>query len=116
MLNEIKKNPGKVKIGFSPGLGNDDQLSFVRAADMYGVDPFNIQYLQYESSEELIQALIRHEIDAASMTHQKLKHMKEAAASHLGLLLQTKGFPHIRMYRRGESRASRLYFPIGEVY
>ncbi|MDQ0926613.1 putative tricarboxylic transport membrane protein [Bacillus atrophaeus] len=73
LLRHIKQYPGEVKIGFAPGLGNDDQLSFVRAAEMYGIDPFDIQFYQYDSSEELIQGLIRHEIEAASMTASEAK-------------------------------------------
>ncbi|MEC1475890.1 tripartite tricarboxylate transporter substrate binding protein [Bacillus haynesii] len=102
LLNEIKKNPGKVKIGFSPGLGNDDQLSFVRAADMYGVDPFNIQYLQYESSEELIQALIRHEIDAASMTVSEAKTYERSGSITLGAVTSDKrlpAYPHVPTWK-----------------
>ncbi len=54
--------------GLAPGLGNDDQLSFARAAEMAGISPFDIRFFQYGSSNEVIEALISHEIDAASMT------------------------------------------------
>ncbi|MEC3631278.1 tripartite tricarboxylate transporter substrate-binding protein [Bacillus velezensis] len=68
LLGDIKANPGGIKIGFAPGLGNDDQLSFARAAEMAGISPFDIRFFQYGSSNEVIEALISHEIDAASMT------------------------------------------------
>ncbi|MBY8914432.1 tripartite tricarboxylate transporter substrate binding protein [Bacillus sp. YC2] len=68
LLDEMKKHPGAVRIGFAPGLGNDDQLSFARAAEMAGISAFDIRFFQYGSSKDVIKALIRHDIDAASMT------------------------------------------------
>jgi tripartite-type tricarboxylate transporter receptor subunit TctC len=93
VLKEIKMHPGKVKIGFSPGLGNDDQLSFVRAADMYGIDPFDIEFLQFDSSEELIQALIRYEIEAASMTVSEAKPYERNGEITLAAVTSEKRLP-----------------------
>ncbi|APH67671.1 MULTISPECIES: tripartite tricarboxylate transporter substrate binding protein [Bacillus] len=102
LLNEIKMHPGKVKIGFAPGLGNDDQLSFVRAADMYGIDSFDIQFLQYDSSEQLIQALIRHEIEAASMTLSEAKPYERHGDITLAAVTSDKrlpGFPDVPTWK-----------------
>ncbi|MDR4379187.1 tripartite tricarboxylate transporter substrate binding protein, partial [Bacillus amyloliquefaciens] len=44
------------------------QPSFARAAGMAGISPFDIRFFQYGSSNEVIAALISHDIDAASMT------------------------------------------------
>ncbi|MEC1748478.1 tripartite tricarboxylate transporter substrate binding protein [Bacillus mojavensis] len=102
VLKEIKMHPGKVKIGFSPGLGNDDQLSFVRAADMYGIDPFDIEFLQFDSSEELIQALIRHEIEAASMTVSEAKPYERNGEITLAVVTSEKrlpGFPKVPTWK-----------------
>ncbi|MDR4434853.1 tripartite tricarboxylate transporter substrate binding protein [Bacillus tequilensis] len=102
LLNEIKMNPGKVKIGFAPGFGNDDQLSFVRAADMYGIDPFTIQFLQYDSSEQLIQALIKHEIEAASMTVSEAKTYERRGDLTLAAVTSDKrlpGFPDVPTWK-----------------
>lgn len=102
VLKEIKKHPGKVKIGFSPGLGNDDQLSFVRAADMSGIDPFDIEFLQFDSSEELIQALIRHEIEAASMTVSEAKPYERNGEITLAAVTSDKrlpGFPKVPTWK-----------------
>ncbi len=67
-LGDIKAHPGGIKIGFAPGLGNDDQLSFARAAEMAGISPFDIRFFNTGGDNEVIEALISHEIDAASMT------------------------------------------------
>ncbi|NTU27415.1 tripartite tricarboxylate transporter substrate binding protein [Bacillus tequilensis] len=102
LLDEIKMNPGKMKIGFAPGFGNDDQLSFVRAADMYGIDPFTIQFLQYDSSEQLIQALIRHEIEAASMTVSEVKPYERRGDITLAAVTSDKrlpGFPDVPTWK-----------------
>ncbi|QIW79025.1 tripartite tricarboxylate transporter substrate binding protein [Bacillus tequilensis] len=102
LLDEIKMNPGKVKIGFAPGFGNDDQLSFVSAADMYGIDPFTIQFLQYDSSEQLIQALIRHEIEAASMTVSEAKTYERRGDLTLAAVTSDKrlpGFPDVPTWK-----------------
>lgn len=102
LLNEIKMHPGKVKIGFAPGLGNDDQLSFVRAADMHGIDSFDIQFLRYDSSEQLIQALIRHEIEAASMTLSEAKPYERLGDITLAAVTSDKrlhGFPDVPTWK-----------------
>ncbi|SPU14177.1 YflP [Bacillus subtilis] len=102
VLNEINMHPGKVRIGFAPGFGNDDQLSFVRAADMYGIDPFDIQFSQYDSSEQLIQALIRHEIEAASMTLSEAKPYERNGDITLAAVTSDKrlpGFPNVPTWK-----------------
>ncbi|ATH94492.1 tripartite tricarboxylate transporter substrate binding protein [Bacillus glycinifermentans] len=102
VLDGIKKRPGEVKIGFSPGLGNDDQLSIVRAADMYGIDPFDIQFLQYGSSEELVRALVRHEIEAASMTVSEAKTYERNGDITLAAVTSDKrlpAFPHVPTWK-----------------
>ncbi|MEA1023903.1 tripartite tricarboxylate transporter substrate binding protein [Bacillus subtilis] len=102
VLNEINMHPGKVRIGFAPGFGNDDQLSFVRAADMYGIDAFDIQFSQYDSSEQLIQALIRHEIEAASMTLSEAKPYERNGDITLAAVTSDKrlpGFPNVPTWK-----------------
>ena len=63
-----------LKIGFAPDFGNDDQISFARAAEMAGIDPYRIQFLKFDSADDLFQALIDHEVDAATTTITEVRH------------------------------------------
>lgn len=74
LLHALKKKPDSLKIGFAPDFGNDDQISFARAAEMAGVDPYRIQFLKFDSADDLFQALIDHEVDAATTTITEVRH------------------------------------------
>ena len=84
LLNTLKKKPDSLKIGFAPDFGNDDQISFARAAEMAGIDPYRIQFLKFDSADDLFQALIDHEVDAATTTITGVRHdcKKEEAKTH----------------------------------
>ncbi|MFK4008480.1 tripartite tricarboxylate transporter substrate-binding protein [Bacillus safensis] len=74
LLHALKKKPDSLKIGFAPDFGNDDQISFARAAEMAGIDPYRIQFLKFDSADDLFQALIDHEVDAATTTITEVRH------------------------------------------
>ncbi|MFS0655867.1 tripartite tricarboxylate transporter substrate-binding protein [Bacillus sp. 179-C3.3 HS] len=74
LLNALKKNPDSLKIGFAPDFGNDDQMSFARAAEMANVDPYRIQFLKFDSADALFQALRDQQIDAATTTITEVRH------------------------------------------
>ncbi|MFE5473702.1 tripartite tricarboxylate transporter substrate-binding protein [Bacillus safensis] len=74
LLHGLKKKPDSLKIGFAPDFGNDDQISFARAAEMAGIDPYRIQFLKFDSADDLFQALINHEVDAATTTITEVRH------------------------------------------
>ncbi|MBW4850586.1 tripartite tricarboxylate transporter substrate binding protein [Bacillus safensis] len=74
LLHTLKKKPDSLKIGFAPDFGNDDQISFARAAEMAGIDPYRIQFLKFDSADDLFQALIDHEVDAATTTITEVRH------------------------------------------
>lgn len=74
LLHALKKKPDSLKIGFAPDFGNDDQISFARAAEMAGIDPYRIQFLKFDSADDLFQALINHEVDAATTTITEVRH------------------------------------------
>ncbi|PRO40150.1 tripartite tricarboxylate transporter substrate-binding protein [Bacillus sp. LLTC93] len=74
LLNTLKKKPDSLKIGFAPDFGNDDQISFARAAEMAGIDPYRIQFLKFDSADDLFKALIDHEVDAATTTITEVRH------------------------------------------
>ena len=69
-----QEKPDSLKIGFAPDFGNDDQISFARAAEMAGIDPYRIQFLKFDSADDLFQALINHEVDAATTTITEVRH------------------------------------------
>lgn len=74
LLHALKKKPDSLKIGFAPDFGNDDQISFARAAEKAGIDPYRIQFLKFDSADDLFQALIDHEVDAATTTITEVRH------------------------------------------
>ncbi|UYO36224.1 tripartite tricarboxylate transporter substrate-binding protein [Bacillus zhangzhouensis] len=74
LLDALKKKTDSLKIGFAPDFGNDDQISFARAAEMAGIDPYRIQFLKFDSADNLFQALIDHEVDAATTTITEVRH------------------------------------------
>ncbi len=74
LLHALKKKTDSLKIGFAPDFGNDDQISFARAAEMAGIDPYRIQFLKFDSADDLFQALIDHEVDAATTTITEVRH------------------------------------------
>ncbi|PMC40455.1 hypothetical protein CJ195_01705 [Bacillus sp. UMB0899] len=73
LLSEIKQAPKTYKIGISPRLGNDDQLSFVLASKQYGIDPNNLQFKIYENSDEVVKALVSDEIQVTTMSISEAK-------------------------------------------
>ncbi|MGE6631700.1 tripartite tricarboxylate transporter substrate-binding protein [Bacillus sp. NPDC077027] len=68
LLDALKRNPDSLTIGFAPDFGNDDQISIARAAEMAGIDPYQIQFLKFNSADELFDSLMENKIDAASTT------------------------------------------------
>ncbi|MGM7720172.1 tripartite tricarboxylate transporter substrate binding protein [Metabacillus sp. Hm71] len=68
LMNDLKKTPHAYKIGVSPRLGNDDQLSFVLASKHAGVQPKELDFYVYENSNKVVEALLKKQIDVATMT------------------------------------------------
>ncbi|HZG73616.1 MAG TPA: tripartite tricarboxylate transporter substrate binding protein [Chondromyces sp.] len=77
LMEMLKKDPKKLKIGVAPGLGNDDQLSFTMIAKKYGIDPKDLQFYVYDSGSEVAKALFDRQIDIATMSVSEAeKHKK----------------------------------------
>lgn len=68
LMGELKEDPKSIKVGVAPGLGNNDHLSFIQAAQTYGIDPLDVDFLVYESGGEVVTALLGGHIDAATMS------------------------------------------------
>ncbi|MGG3573538.1 tripartite tricarboxylate transporter substrate-binding protein [Bacillus gobiensis] len=102
LISALKKNPGQLKIGFAPSIGNDDQLSFVKAVEMAGISTDKLQFLQYNNSNDLFDALANDEIDVASgSVNEALAHFK---ANHIEILVTTsekriKSLPNVPTWR-----------------
>lgn len=73
LMEELKETPQAYKIGVSPRLGNDDQISFVLASKQAGVHPEKLDFLVYENSDEVVDALLKKQIDVATMTLSEAK-------------------------------------------
>jgi tripartite-type tricarboxylate transporter receptor subunit TctC len=102
LIEALKKNPGRLKIGFAPSIGNDDQLSFIQAIEMGGISADSLQFLQYKSSNDLYQALSDNEIDVASgAVNEALDHYK---TNQIDILVATsdkriKSLPDVPTWR-----------------
>lgn len=73
LMENLKETPHDNKIGVSPRLGNDDQLSFVLASKQAGVQPEELDFFIYESSAQVVDALLNKQIDVATMTLAEAK-------------------------------------------
>lgn len=51
LIAKLKNDPKSVRIGVAPGLGNDDHLSIVAIAKKAGVDPSELNFVVYKTSE-----------------------------------------------------------------
>ena len=72
-MEKLKRTPNAYKIGVSPRLGNDDQLSFVLAGKQAGVQPEELDFFVYENSAQVVEALLKKQIDVATMTLAEAK-------------------------------------------
>ncbi|MBZ5752858.1 tripartite tricarboxylate transporter substrate binding protein [Metabacillus rhizolycopersici] len=73
LMENLKKTPHAYKIGVSPRLGNDDQLSFVLASKQAGLPPEELEFFVYENSGQVVDALLKKQIDVATMTLSEAK-------------------------------------------
>lgn len=73
LMEQLKETPESYKIGVSPRLGNDDHLSFVLASKQAGIQPEVLGFYIYENSAQVVAALLKRQIDAATMTLAEAK-------------------------------------------
>jgi putative tricarboxylic transport membrane protein len=73
LMENLKETPHAYKIGVSPRLGNDDQLSFVLASKQAGLQPEELDFFIYENSAQVVDALLKKQIDVATMTLAEAK-------------------------------------------
>lgn len=73
LIENLKEDARGYKVGVSPRLGNNDQLSFVLASKKAGLHPEELDYLVYENSSRVVDALLRKEIDVAAMSMSEAK-------------------------------------------
>ncbi|KKI93834.1 membrane protein [Bacillus sp. SA1-12] len=102
LMKNLKKQPHAYKIGVSPRLGNDDQLSFVLASKHAGVQPEELDFYVYENSDKVVEALVKKQIDVASMTLSEAK--KYYDLNQIRLLVisaeeRLKELPHIPIWK-----------------
>lgn len=90
LLSEIKQAPKTFKIGISPRLGNDDQLSFVLASKQYGIEPNSLQFKIYENSDEVVKALVSDEIQVTTMSVSEARKYDDLAQVKLLVISSDK--------------------------
>ncbi|MDI2586553.1 tripartite tricarboxylate transporter substrate-binding protein [Psychrobacillus sp. NEAU-3TGS] len=73
LMNNMEEAPHNFKIGVSPRLGNDDQLSFVLAGKQVGLKSDELDFYIYENSAQVVDALLKKQIDVATMTLAEAK-------------------------------------------
>lgn len=73
LMKNLKETTQLYKIGVSPRLGNDDQISFVLASKQAGIHPKELDFLVYENSSQVVDALLKKQIDVATMTLSEAK-------------------------------------------
>lgn len=73
LMKHLKESPHAYKIGVSPRLGNDDHISFILASKQAGVQPEELDFYVYENSDQVVEALLKKQIDVATMTVSEAK-------------------------------------------
>ncbi|KAA9019556.1 tripartite tricarboxylate transporter substrate binding protein [Niallia endozanthoxylica] len=73
LMAHLRNHIRGYEVGVSPRLGNNDQLSFVLAAKIAGLHPKELDFYVYENSAEVVDALLRKEIDVATMSLSEAK-------------------------------------------
>jgi putative tricarboxylic transport membrane protein len=74
LMEQIKKDPKSIKIGVGPGLGNNDHLSFVQAADLKGINPRDLNFLVYDGGGgDVVTALLGKHVDAITTSLSEVK-------------------------------------------
>ncbi|MFS0634276.1 tripartite tricarboxylate transporter substrate-binding protein [Mesobacillus foraminis] len=73
LMDHLKKAPHNYRFGVSPRLGNDDQLSFVLAGRQAGIEAEQLDYYVYEDSDQVVKALLSHQVDVAAMSLSEAK-------------------------------------------
>lgn len=67
LMEALKRDPGGMSIGIALGVGNDDYMSFMKAAKSAGVDVKSLKRLViFPSGKELMVALLGGHVDAIS--------------------------------------------------
>ncbi|UOR13544.1 tripartite tricarboxylate transporter substrate binding protein [Halobacillus amylolyticus] len=72
-LEATKADPGSIKIGVGPGLGNDDHLSLVQAASEFGINPSELNFLVYEGGGDVVTALLGGHVNAVTTSLSEVK-------------------------------------------
>ncbi|WP_230874914.1 tripartite tricarboxylate transporter substrate binding protein [Lysinibacillus cavernae] len=85
LMDDLYKEPQAYKVGVSPRLGNDDQLSFVLASQQVGLKTEQLGFYVYDNSEQVVEALLKKQIDVATMSLSEAK--KYADSNQIKLLV-----------------------------
>lgn len=85
LMKTLKASSHAYKIGVSPRLGNDDQLSFVLASKQAGVLTEELDFYVYENSDQVVEALLNGQTDVATMSLLEAK--KYADSGQVRLLV-----------------------------
>jgi len=102
LMATLRSNVRSYNVGVSPRLGNNDQLSFVLAAKTAGLHPKELDFYVYENSAEVVDALLRKEIDVATMSLSEAK--KYYNGNQINILVisadkRLEGFPEIPTWK-----------------
>lgn len=98
LMENLKETPQAYKIGVSPRLGNDDQISFVLASKQAGIHPEELDFLVYENSGQVVDALLKKQIDVATMTLSEAKKYYDSEQVQMLVISsekRLKGLPEI---------------------
>lgn len=84
LMKRLKEDAKTVKMGVSVRLGNDDHLSFVQASKAFGINPARLEFFVYKNSDDVVNALVNQQIDAAPMSFSEAeKHYNDGKVNIL---------------------------------
>ncbi|GGB48706.1 membrane protein [Lentibacillus populi] len=91
IMEQLKKDPTSLKIAVAPSLGNDDHLSFVQAAQEFGVDVTKLNFMIYESGGDVLTAMLGGHVDVATSSVSEFK--EQVLAGKLKMVAVTSEKP-----------------------
>lgn len=73
IIKKLQEDPASLKLGISPGIGNDDHLSFIQGINQYGINGAKLDFSVYEDRSSLLSALLKRKLDVTIMPLSEAK-------------------------------------------
>jgi tripartite-type tricarboxylate transporter receptor subunit TctC len=84
LMEKLRKDPGSLSIGIALGVGNDDYMSFMKAAKAAGVDVKKLRRIViFPSGQELMVALLGGHVDVISTGLSEISEQQKSGKARI---------------------------------